>query len=194
MNRDNIRQQILISGVGGQGVLFLTRILAQSALEMCLEVISSETHGMAMRGGSVASHMKVGAFRSPLIRSGNADVMLVMDSSHASDYLHFVKEGGTIILNSAAEMREMGRREHPAHRNPEQGAPADLVMNIDATGVAAEMGIPQMSNIVLLGFTLARNALFCSRETVESAILQSGPRSRVESNMKALDAGFSRGR
>ena len=60
--------QIAITGRGGQGVLFLTRILSECALEMGLEVIASETHGMAMRGGSVISTLKVGPFRGPLDR------------------------------------------------------------------------------------------------------------------------------
>lgn len=172
MGMEDIRQQILINGIGGQGVLFLTRLLAQSALEMGLEVLSSETHGMATRGGSVVSHVKVGGFHSPLIRSGTADVLLALDSAYVNGYLHFLKEGGTIILNSSVD--EAG-------------------MSIDATGVAAQMGIPRMSNIVLLGFALARNALFCGLETVESAIGQITPQRHLEANLQALRAGFSRG-
>lgn len=60
-----MNMQIAITGRGGQGVLFLTRILSECALEMGLEAIASETHGMAMRGGSVISTLKVGAFRGP---------------------------------------------------------------------------------------------------------------------------------
>jgi len=172
MDTGNISQQILISGVGGQGVLFLTRVLTQSALEQGFEVISSEMHGMAMRGGSVVSHVKVGAFRSPLIRSGTADVILALDKAHASGYTHFLKEGGKIILNSS--VNEGG-------------------LSIDATDMAAKMGIPQMSNIVLLGFALTTKSLFCSVETVDSAIRQITPQARLEANLKALQAGFIRG-
>ena len=64
------KQQIVISGVGGQGVLFVTRLLAEAAIARGLPVLTSETHGMAQRGGSVVSHLKVGDFSSPLIRSG----------------------------------------------------------------------------------------------------------------------------
>jgi len=172
MEGENIRQQILISGVGGQGVLFLTRVLVQSALELGLEVLSSETHGMAMRGGSVVSHVKVGDFRSPLIRSGAADVLLALDSAYADGHLHFLKEGGVIFLNSSAEKG---------------------TMEIDATGVAAEMEMPQMSNMVLLGFALGKKALFCRPETVESAVRQITPGRYIEANLRALQAGFSRG-
>ncbi len=153
-------------------MLFLTRVLTQSALVMGLEVISSETHGMAMRGGSVISHVKVGAFQSPLIRSGSADVLMALDSAHAEDYLHFLREGGDVILNSS--LNEKG-------------------MSIDATGIAEEMGVPQASNIVLLGFALAKKALFCDLENVEMAIRQITPQRYLDANLKALRAGFSRG-
>jgi len=72
MNED-IRQQIVISGVGGQGVLFITGLLADAAIDKGLPVFTSETHGMAQRGGTVISHLKVGDFSSPLIRPGHAD-------------------------------------------------------------------------------------------------------------------------
>ena len=64
----SIRQQVIISGVGGQGVLFVTRLLAEAAINKGLPVFTSETHGMAQRGGTVLSHFKVGDFSSPLIR------------------------------------------------------------------------------------------------------------------------------
>ncbi|MBW2308417.1 MAG: 2-oxoacid:acceptor oxidoreductase family protein [Deltaproteobacteria bacterium] len=175
-----IRLQVLISGIGGQGVLFLTRVLTQSALNQGLEVISSETHGMAMRGGTVISHVKVGAFRSPLIRSGSADVLMALDSVHAGDFMRLVREGGNVILNGKG-----ARPRAPATDKRE--------MSIDATGIASEMGAPQASNIVLLGFALARKALFCNLETAESAIKQITQQQRLDTNLKALRAGFSRG-
>ncbi len=74
---EEMKMQIAITGRGGQGVLFLTKILTECALELGEEVIASEIHGMAMRGGSVISTLKVGNFRGPLIRGGQADLMLV---------------------------------------------------------------------------------------------------------------------
>jgi len=72
------KQQVIISGVGGQGVLFVTRLLAEVAMRSGLEVMSSETHGMAQRGGIVVSHLKVGGFAGPLVRAGRADVMVAL--------------------------------------------------------------------------------------------------------------------
>ena len=95
--------QIAITGRGGQGVLFLTRILCECALEMGLGVIASETHGMAMRGGSVISTLKVGEYRGPLIGSGRADVMLVLDPGSHDTFAHLLSPRGVAFLNTGAE-------------------------------------------------------------------------------------------
>ena len=75
---NSIKQQIVISGVGGQGVLFVTRLLAEAAIMKGISVFTSETHGMAQRGGTVLSHLKAGNFSSPLIRPGNANGLLAL--------------------------------------------------------------------------------------------------------------------
>src|SRR5512138_1009352 len=71
-------QQLIISGVGGQGILFITRLLAETAIAKGLPVLTSETHGMPPRGGIVVSHLKVGGFASPLVRPGRADGLLAL--------------------------------------------------------------------------------------------------------------------
>ena len=95
-----MKMQIAITGRGGQGVLFLTRILTECALDLEQEVIASETHGMAMRGGSVISTLKVGPFRGPLIGSGQADVMLVLDEGSMETFSYLLSKDGTLFLNS----------------------------------------------------------------------------------------------
>src|SRR5512136_1084427 len=115
--------QIAITGRGGQGVLFLTRILSECALELGLEVIASETHGMAMRGGSVVSTLKVGNFKGPLIGSGQADVMLVLDAGSMEAFLHLLSERGSLFLNAPS---------------------SDTHPSIDATGLAAALGNAMM--------------------------------------------------
>jgi indolepyruvate ferredoxin oxidoreductase beta subunit len=162
--------QIAITGRGGQGVLFLTRILVQCALELGLEVIASETHGMAMRGGSVISTLKVGDFRGPLIRSGQADVMLVLDEGSMEAFLHLISEKGTLFLNTSSSTS------YPF---------------VDATGLAATMGSPVVANLVLLGFALNHNRLFCDYGLVKSVTERLSPSRFKEMNLKALATGFS---
>ncbi|MEE4609050.1 MAG: 2-oxoacid:acceptor oxidoreductase family protein [Desulfobacteraceae bacterium] len=81
---ETIRQQIVISGLGGQGVLFVTRLLAEAAIDARLPVFTSETHGMAQRGGTVVSHLKIGAYASPLIRPGQADGLICLKAENVA--------------------------------------------------------------------------------------------------------------
>jgi len=162
--------RIAITGRGGQGVLFITRILSECALELGLNVIASETHGMAMRGGSVISTLKVGDFRGPLLGSGQADIMLVLDAGSMEAFSHLLAEQGTLYLNAPSS------DSHPC---------------VDATGLAMRMGNPVIANLVLLGFALAHGTLFCDTPVVESVIEKISPPRFREFNLKALKAGVS---
>jgi indolepyruvate ferredoxin oxidoreductase beta subunit len=162
--------QIAITGRGGLGVLFITRILSECALELGLNVIASETHGMAMRGGSVISTLKVGDYRGPLIGSGQAEIMLVLDAGSMEAFSHLLAEKGTLFLNAPSS------DSHPC---------------IDATALALSMGNPVIANLVLLGFALNHGTLFCDTPLVESVTWKISPPRLREVNLKALEAGFS---
>ena len=165
-----MKMQLAIVGRGGQGVLFLTRILTEGALEMGLEVMASETHGMAMRGGSVISTLKVGPFKGSLIGSGRAEVMLVLDEGSLETFIHLLSPGGVLYLNAP------GSSPHPV---------------IDATGLAAAMGSPLMANLILLGFALEKRKLFCDYPLVESVTGKISPARFREANLQALKRGYS---
>ncbi len=94
--------QIVISGVGGQGVLFVTRVLAQACMDENKRVLTSETHGMAQRGGTVISHLKVGTFSSPLIRPGSADLLLTLKQENYPQHRGYLKPGGQALVNCPA--------------------------------------------------------------------------------------------
>ena len=95
----NMNYQIVISGLGGQGVLFVTRVLAQACMDDSKRVLTSETHGMAQRGGTVISHLKVGTFASPLIRPGNADLLLALKQENYPQHRGFLKPDGRALVN-----------------------------------------------------------------------------------------------
>ncbi len=172
----SVQQQIVISGVGGQGVLFVTRLLAEAAIARGLAVLTSETHGMAQRGGSVVSHLKVGDFASPLIRSGCADGLLGFKAESLDLHGHYVSSDGWRVVNSAAEQ--------------------DGVAHVDADALAARIENPRAVNLVVLGFALARYAgLFCTREDIGRVLevrLAQRPEMRAASR-KALDTGYAAG-
>src|SRR3990170_8068403 len=92
--------KLLLAGVGGQGVVFATRLLAGTAAGMGLPVLASETHGMSQRGGSVLAHLKVGGTAAPLIRRGTADALLAFDRDEALRNLPFLRAGAAAYINT----------------------------------------------------------------------------------------------
>jgi len=157
----SIRQQIVISGVGGQGVIFITRLLAEAAIANRLSVFTSETHGMAQRGGTVISHLKVGDFSSPLIRPFTADAMLALKAEGIVQHGFYLKPDSWAVVNS------------PKHITPEFNG---SVLTIDADGMAQKIKDPKSVNLILLGFALAvvskryESPFFCSLEDIKTVL------------------------
>jgi indolepyruvate ferredoxin oxidoreductase beta subunit len=144
------RRQLIISGVGGQGVLFVTRLLAEAALEKGLPVLTAETHGMAQRGGTVLSHLKLGSFDSPLIRPATADGLLVLKGENFEAHRAYLHGEGWAVIN---------RPDGPA-----ASASGPVVHAVDADALAGRIGRPQAANLVLLGYALAalEGGFFCT--------------------------------
>jgi indolepyruvate ferredoxin oxidoreductase beta subunit len=170
-------QQIIISGVGGQGILFVTKLLAETALESGLSVLISETHGMAQRGGNVISHLKVskrepgvGAepFVSPLIRPGRADLLLALHPDGEALHRYYLKDSGAIISNRTA---------------------CESPTCLDADRIAMDLGSPVSANLVLLGFAAGSKSLFCSPEQLRATLERLGGK-RLEASLKAFQAGW----
>jgi indolepyruvate ferredoxin oxidoreductase beta subunit len=163
-----VKQQIIVSGLGGQGVLTVIRLLAEAAFASGLEVLTSETHGMAQRGGTVISMVKVGPFRGPLIPAGSADVGLFLHEPNLPVHRFYLKPGGLAFVNSPA------------------GGDS---FHVDATGLAQEMGLPVVANLILLGFAVAQGGLFCTPELMAQVITDRTPARFLASNLKAFDTG-----
>jgi len=164
-----VKQQIIVSGKGGQGVLFVTRLLAEAGMEMSLDVLTAETHGMAMRGGTVISHVKVGSFKSPLIRKGRADTGLFLVPSNVAIHGSYVKPDGSCVVNT-----DRG------------GAYAA----IDATQYARELGSLLVTNLVLLGYAVSREALFCDEAVMKKVIKKASHPRYVDLNLRGFDRGL----
>jgi indolepyruvate ferredoxin oxidoreductase beta subunit len=161
-------EQIILSGSGGQGILFLTRFFCAAALACGLNVLTSEVHGMARRGGMVISHVKAGRFASPLIRWGKADLVLIMDPANQVQHEGFLRPGGLLLVNT-----------------PTSGLP----FGIDADGIATALGAPARSNIVLLGYALASGRLFCDVETGLQVLERISALDHHEDNLRIFQAG-----
>ena len=184
--KDGFRQQIVLSGVGGQGILFLSRLLAEAAIAGGFPVLTSETHGMAQRGGVVGSHLKVGGFDSPLVRPGRADLLLVLKGENVPLHREFLADGGALTVNAAV---------------PADAGPGVRVHAVDADALALAAGVPHAVNLVLLGFALARigggaaGGFFCGAGDIREALSrrQGGGGARLADALSALDLGIAHG-
>ncbi len=185
---EQIKQQIIISGVGGQGVLFVTRLLAEAAINKGYPVFTSETHGMAQRGGTVVSHLKVGHFSSPLIRPHFADAMLVLNSENIIQHGIFLKPDGWMSVNSEKE---------PDSR--EVVSDSARVYYHDADQSAHKLDNPKSSNLVLLGYAFKDNEkeseaekLFCSFDDIKDVLRSRFAQKKeiLSTSIGALEAGY----
>ncbi|UCD77339.1 MAG: indolepyruvate oxidoreductase subunit beta [Desulfobacterales bacterium] len=180
-----IRQQLIISGVGGQGVLFVTQLLAEAAIKKGLPVFTSETHGMAQRGGTVLSHFKVGDFSSPLIRPKQADGLLALKAENLRTHKHFLKASGWAVANGDSAGKSVAE------------LPVDA---IDADTLAQKIGNPKAVNLIVLGFALAKAnkagakqpKLFCTMSDIISVLKDRFGKNKkmLEASLKALEAGY----
>ena len=184
---EQTRQQILVSGVGGQGVLFVSRLLAEAAIGQGLSVLTSETHGMAQRGGTVVSHLKVGGFAGPLIREGRADGLIVLKEENLGPHARFLAHSGWVVVNSKSTASEAGLGLHA----------------VDAEGLAKKAGYVRGANLVLLGFLISRletalesGKIFCGADNLRQAIEKRFAREQsvLEESIAAFDLGIRYGK
>lgn len=184
---------ILIAGVGGQGVLLTSKIIAEAALLQGLDVKQSEVHGMAQRGGSVLSQVRIGEkVFSPIVAEGEADLLIGFEPLETARYLHFLREGGIVVYNThpiGTIGVSIGREAYPEDIHETIRKHASEVHPFDATKVAVEVGEKRAVNLVLMGAVLRFLPL---RETVvDEAITNSVPKKALEINRKAFLAGRS---
>lgn len=176
--------QFVISGVGGQGVLFITRLLAEAAIGKGLPVFTSETHGMAQRGGTVISHLKVGNFISPLISPGRADGLIALKAENLPQHGGYLRPGGWAALNSS---------------EPVENQPDVHLYYEDADRLARQLNDPRSLNLIVLGFALGRvqrhdaghHPFYCHLDDIDAVLthrLRGNP-SRLEAALRALRAG-----
>jgi indolepyruvate ferredoxin oxidoreductase beta subunit len=184
---------VLISGVGGQGVLLFSDILAQLALASGLDVKKSEVHGMAQRGGSVTSHVRYApAVRSPLIEERCADLLVAFEALEALRYLHWLAPTGRLVydphridpLPVSIGLVERPADEYLAERIRERTGQYVAVPAFDR---ARELGNPRVQNVVMLG-AVARYLEF-HPDTYKAAIRTSVRAEAVDLNLAAFEAG-----
>jgi len=191
LERMNI--QMIISGVGGQGVLLVTRIFAAFALREGYPLIGSEDHGMSQRGGSVMTHLKIGNFDSPLVKKGSADLLLSLEKNEAYKTLSYLKpslngrEGGLCFIN-ASDPNSINREITTYLK----GKGIETYV-FGADQLARQMGSSQSANIALIGFATSHSRFSFPHDKLRDAIEQATPRKFREISLKIFEEGFLEG-
>jgi indolepyruvate ferredoxin oxidoreductase beta subunit len=185
-------QSILICGVGGQGVLLAGDIIAETAIASGFDAKKSEVHGMAQRGGSVVSHVRYGdKINSPLIREGEADVILSFEEMETARYLQFLKSEGCLIINQQQVIPmsvATGKAEYPVDIVEKIKQHIKDTVLCPGMALAERAGSPKAVNTVLLG-ALARK-LELAPDKWQSVISRRVPAKTVELNKKAFETGY----
>ena len=182
---------ILVAGVGGQGIILAGKLIAQAAIASGLDVKTSEIHGMAQRGGSVTTHVRFGEkIFSPVIDPGNADFLLAFEKLEGLRYMEFLKSKGTVVLNNQAIAPlpvAIGLETYPEAPEKQIAARFSLVL-IDAASEAEALGNLRVANVVMIG-ALA-HYLPLPAAAWEEAIKASVPVRFLEINRRAFARGF----
>ena len=168
-----MRQRIVISGRGGQGVLTLTRVLAEAAVAAGHEVITTETHGMAQRGGSVLSTVKVGAFHGPLVAPEEAEVGLFLHVDNLPVHGQYLRPHAVAVVNAAKLTGHVC---------------------VDADRLASLAGEPRAANLALLGYAVGKRIFFAGPDLFEETIRNSTPAKYLDRNLAAFRAGVEAAR
>jgi len=185
--------QMIISGVGGQGVLLVTRIFSAFALREGYPLIGSEDHGMSQRGGSVMTHLKIGNFDSPLVKKGSADILLSLEKNEAYKTLYYLKpssngRGGGLCFINAPDPDYMNQEIKTYLK--EKGIETYI---FGADQLAREMGSVQSANIALIGFATAHPRFPFPQDKLRDAIERVTPAKFREVSLKIFEKGFLEG-
>jgi indolepyruvate ferredoxin oxidoreductase beta subunit len=182
---------VLIVGVGGQGVLLASEILCEVAKVMGLDTKKSEVHGMSQRGGVVTSHVRFGKkVYSPLIPEKEADVILAFEIAEGLRWIDELKEGGTMIANNqriVPPIVSTGKFDYPAETEKRIKEKVSGAKIIDAFSIAKNLGNPRLVNTILLG-VLSRSIDLEEEKWLE-VIERMAPKNTGEINKKAFLAG-----
>jgi len=185
-------QSILITGVGGQGTLLASRILGAFANVLNCDVKLSEVHGMAQRGGSVVTYVRLGEkVASPLIEVGGADFLLAFEQMEAVRYLPMVRKGGTVVVNTQKILPMpvvTGKAAYPDDLLQKIEEAGLKLVAVDALTLAQEAGNAKATNTALIG-ALAREMNMAKEQALE-ALRFTVPPKTVAVNEKAFLLGY----
>lgn len=181
----------VICGVGGQGNVLASRLIAQVLLARDEHVKTAETIGMAQRGGSVASHVRGGRPQSPLVPKGRADCLIAFEPGEAVRCIDYLAPGGTIVVNTQATQPPVAALQGIDYDGAEalaylRSLPDVTLVEVDGAAICEQAGSPKVLNIALLAAAVDSGALGIAREELEDAIRERLHPRFHEVNLRAI--------
>jgi len=187
--------KIQLIGVGGQGTIKASTIIGEAAMKKGLNVVMSEVHGMAQRGGTVVTEFKIGEAHSPLIEEGAADLMIAFEPAEALRALNKINQKSFVIVNSSPIVPftvSLGISEYPELSSvfEELRTKINNLLVIDAQKIAKEAGSIISENMVLLGAAVATPNFPIEKDLIIRSMKENLPPKSIETNLKAFELGF----
>ena len=187
-----MNKNILLCGVGGQGIVLASKLIAQAAMENSLPVMSAETIGMAQKGGSVFSHVRIGSdLSTPMIPKGGADVIIGFEPAEAVRMLPYLKKDGTVIVNSCPTKPVTAMLSASSYTGKEMLAylkkNVERLTVVDCERAASEIGSLKVVNMILLGAAAATGELPISMADIKNCLAKRLKPHLLEMNYKALE-------
>jgi len=187
--------KIYLIGIGGQGTIKTATIIGEAAMSQGLNVVMSEVHGMAQRGGTVVTEMKIGQAESPLIERNAANLVLAFEPSEILRTLDKIGEQTQVIANSSTIVPftvSLGISTYPEKKRMLDKLKKEInnFYLIDAEKLAKEAGHLITANIVILGAALAIPGFPISKKIVIESVKKNLPVRMIDINLKALELGY----
>lgn len=180
--------QIILAGIGGQGILFSSKIFSELGLTLGTDVMGSETHGMSQRGGSVIAHLKLGRFQSPLIRAGTADFLYSFEENETYKTLKFLRKSGICFVDLESPER-LNKKVLDYLKDKDISFRA-----YDASGVALKIGSVIFANIVLIGYSVGTGLVPFEYKDMRDVLERVSKKKDLKTNLRALEIGFQEGK
>ena len=186
-----MQSNILICGVGGQGIVLTSKLIAAAAMEKNIPVMSAETIGMAQKGGSVFSFLRLGDdIYCPMFPEKTADLIIGFEPAEAVRMLPYLRDGGKIVLNTHPIMPVTATLSGSDYTGTEMidylRRNVEEVMLVDGDKACEEIGSPKVLNMVMLGAAVRNDVLPFTIDDIEDIMKKTVKPQFVELNSKAL--------
>ena len=188
-----MKKDIILAGVGGQGILTIATIIGDAAAAAGVNLKQAEVHGMSQRGGDVQSNLRLSteAIHSDLIKQGSADIIISMEPMEALRYLPYMSKEGVVVTSSNTFKNIPNYPDEQALMSELEALPNVAVLPIE--DLAKQNNMPKSANVVLLGMAAGYIEILSPEQLRESIkrLFSSKGESIVEMNCKAFDLGLS---